>query len=151
MVDIKYDISDYMTKNVSTLSPSAKVREVAEVMTREDIGSIVVTEDERVVGIVTERDLVKRCLAKTMDLNTTKLSNIMSKPVITADINKHVMYDVAELMKKNKIKHIPIMDGDKLVGIITTDNIANNLEDFGFLVASRSSRIISYFKEIMEK
>jgi CBS domain-containing protein len=103
------------------------VREAAKIMTNKEIGSLVAVKDEDVFGIITEKDITKA--AASGDLSK-KMSNFMSKQVFTIDVDES-LEDVAELMAKNKVKHLPVVDEEsgKLVGIISASEIIQHVED----------------------
>lgn len=97
------------------------VKEAARIMSNRNIGSLIVLKDNKIAGIITERDIMKNvsCLGK-------KISSIMSKNVVTIDHNES-LENAALIMTERKIKRLPIVDGGKLVGIITaTDIVANS-------------------------
>ena len=97
------------------------VREAAKIMSNRNIGSLIVLENNKIVGIITERDIMKNasCLGK-------KISSVMSKNVVTVDHNES-LENASLIMTERKIKRLPVVDNGKLVGIITaTDIIANS-------------------------
>ena len=107
------------------------IKEAAKIMAKKDIGSLVAVKEGKILGIITERDVIKNI--ESLD---KKISAIMNKTVVTVNFEEEID-NAAILMKKNKIKRLPVMDdSDKLVGIITaTDLIANSdeiNEDFLF-------------------
>lgn len=113
-------IKDLMKKVVST-EKDLKLKEAAKIMSRMRIGSLILLKDKNIVGILTERDVIKN-ISK---LNK-KISKIATRKVITAESDKNIDY-AAKLMAKNKIKRLCVVEKGKLVGIITaTDIIANS-------------------------
>lgn len=126
-------ISDVMTKNVVTVEASHSVRYSATVMNRFEIGCLVVTEDGAVVGIITERDFVKKIVAEGRDPSKTLVKEIMSRPVIVV-APETPLDDAVRLMVKHKIKKLPVMSKyegeDRLVGLVTLTDIARFQPEF---------------------
>jgi len=98
------------------------VRETAIAMDRANLGSILVTSNRRVVGIVTERDLVRKILATTKD-SATKVKHVMSTPMVVVN-PEATIEEAAEIMSNNKIRRLAVADKQRLVGIITVVDIA---------------------------
>jgi CBS domain-containing protein len=117
-----------MTKNVITISSSASIIEAAKLMREKRIGSLVILQDEKPVAIVTEDDLARRVLAEDLDPKTSVLK-VASKPLITTSPNKAVN-DAAKLMRKNKIRRLPVVSKNKtLVGIVTTTDLLKYISE----------------------
>jgi CBS domain-containing protein len=104
------------------LPPTASITEAAKKMADRLIGSVLVMEGDKLVGIFTERDLLNRVVAKNLDPKSTKLSEVMSKNVCTIPVQKTVE-DCFQKMEETKCRHIPIVDGNKVVGVVTMRNI----------------------------
>jgi len=115
-------VRDIMTKNVRVVRPDTSVQEVVATMNKFNIGSIVVVQGERPVGIITERDILKRQVEPCLAPETLTARHIMSSPVITIDENLSIE-EAARLMTKKRAKRLPVMNGGKLVGIITYTDI----------------------------
>ena len=110
-----------MRKNVISIDSSMTVKDAATMMDDTNVGCVVITRGNAPIGIITERDFVKRIVSQEMDL-ATPLADVMSFPLITVD-SEDTIWDAAEIMKKNKIHKVPVQDDGKLVGIITTTDI----------------------------
>lgn len=104
------------------LPPQATVLEASQKMAEYLIGSILVMEGERLVGIFTERDLLNRVVAKALDPQKTTLTQVMSKNVCTIPFQATVE-ECYMKMEETKCRHIPVVDGDKVVGVVTMRNI----------------------------
>ncbi len=116
-------VKDVMTKNVVTANLDASVIEIAELMKRYGIGSVVVIDDKRnPVGIVTERDLVIKVLAEHRSPAETRVREIMSKPIISVS-SKTGLLDAARIMARRNIRRLVVIDEGKLVGIVTSKDI----------------------------
>lgn len=106
-----------MTKKVVTVDPNRKVLDALQTMARKGIGSLVVVENETPVGMITERDIIRR-LARRRDTLDKKVSSIMSKPLIYVSPETSVL-DSIRIMKKNNIRRLPVVGGSRLKGLIT--------------------------------
>lgn len=117
-------VRDAMTKDVKVVRPDTPVKEVVATMNKFSIGSIIVVQGNRPVGIITERDILKRMVEPCLAPETLTARYVMTSPVITISETANID-EAAKLMAKKKVKKLPVMNGDKLVGIITfTDIVA---------------------------
>ena len=115
-------ISDVMTPNPKTVKPNDSIQTAASIMRDEDAGVVPVVEGGRVVGMVTDRDIVIRAVADG-DFNA-KISDIVSDDVITATPDMSTA-DAAELMGEHQIRRLPVVDeADTLVGIVSLGDLA---------------------------
>jgi CBS-domain-containing membrane protein len=115
-------VKDVMRKNVVVAKPELTIREASQVMADMHIGSLVVRDGDKVVGIVTERNVLLS-VAKGLDTDGTTVDCIMSKKVVTIGPDKKLS-EAVSVMVEHKIKKLPVMDGAKLVGMITASDIA---------------------------
>ncbi len=111
-----------MSPNVLTALRSTNVAKAAKRMAEVDVGSIVVVEDKKPVGILTERDVLMKVVAEDVKASTVRVGKIMSAPIITISPDKDIV-EAARIMAKNKIRRIPVVEAGKLVGIITSSDI----------------------------
>lgn len=117
------NIGKLMVKNVITLQKDSSVHEAVILLNKNKIGCIVVVNNGNIAGIVTERDLLERVLEKCRNPKETKVSEIMTRNVITGTPDMDTL-DATRLMFKLKVKKLPITEGNRLVGIITLTDIA---------------------------
>ncbi len=106
-------------------NPSESIFKISNLMKERKVGSIIIiNQDDQnyPIGIITERDIVRRVISDNKDPKHTKATEIMSKPLITIEINTFV-YDVSVKMVKNKIRRLPVVKGKTLSGIITITDI----------------------------
>ena len=115
-------LSEIMSK-AFVVDSEISVKEAAKIMSDKNIGNLIVMRDEKIVGIVTERDVIKNISSLG-----SRVSSIMSKNVITIDKNDS-LENAAELMAEKKIKRLPVLNKGELVGIITATDIIANAED----------------------
>ncbi len=115
---------DAMTRNVVTASPDETVVEAAKKMDENRIGSVVVVDsDGRVIGVLTEADIVRRVVARGLDPRTTRVADVMTPNPVTVNEDTPLTY-VADLMRSKDIGHIPVVDeAGKVVGIIARSDI----------------------------
>lgn len=118
-------VKDIMTKNVVSIGVDNSIFEAAELMASKGRGCLVIMDGELLMGIVTERDIIRRAVAKRMPLDT-KISEIMSKGVFVVDPDASLK-EAARLMSSNKIRRLPVMKQNKLVGIVVAADFVRNL------------------------
>jgi CBS domain-containing protein len=123
-------LRDIMTEQVVTASPRTPVRAVAELMRDRNVGSVVLSDDAgRPVGMITDRDLTIGVLAGRGD-PATAAEDCATAPVVTGEPDM-LLEEAAGLMVSHRIRRLPVLDGETLVGIVTLDDIAvrtGNLE-----------------------
>jgi len=121
---------EVMTKDPVCSLPNTPVKKVAQLMKRENIGSIPIVEDEQtrtLVGIVTDRDLALKIVAKGRDANATKVGKVMTRQVVTCRAEDDVQ-KALDVMANNQLRRIPIVDDDnRIVGIIAQADVATRL------------------------
>jgi CBS domain-containing protein len=119
-------VRDIMTKNVVTIEINRTALEAAKIMAEKGISSLIVLNDQDPVGIVTERDFVKKICIKELNVSRVKINEVMSKIRTFAD--PEIPIEVAvQRMVNHKIRRLPIMEDGKVVGIITVTDLAKYL------------------------
>lgn len=121
MVEDKISVKDSMVTNVITVEPSEVVTNAAQLMIKNDIGGLVVVDENKPVGIITEKDFTE-LIASEKDPHEIKIEEAMSKPLITISPDAGII-DAARLMTESHIRKLPVPKGDNLVGIITAEDI----------------------------
>ena len=117
-------VRDVMSKDLRVVRPDTSVKEVVATLNKFDIGSIVVVQSERPVGIITERDILRRALGASLVPEALTARQIMTSPVITIDQSASID-EAAELMARKKVKKLLATDGEKIAGMLTfTDIVA---------------------------
>jgi len=114
-------VKDAMRKTVISIDSAMTVKDAATMMDDANVGCVVITRGNAPIGILTERDFVKKIVSQEKSLDTP-LAEVMSFPLITVDSNDTV-WDAAEIFKANNIHKAPVQDDGKLVGILTTTDI----------------------------
>lgn len=120
-------IEEIMSKNVVMISPEETMAEAAGVMGEEHIGSLIVKKYETPVGIVTERDLLSKVLAKGKDLRKTTVESVMSYPLVTICSDAKIK-EAAQMMIKKKGR-LAVFECGKLVGVITASDLIKSFPD----------------------
>lgn len=115
-------VEDVMVEDVITVDSDAPVMEAVGLMNKHEIGCLIVVRRGKAVGIVTERDLLKRVLAESRDPKKTRVRQIMSKPLIFGEPNMDVE-DAARFMFKMKIKKLPVVESGDLLGLVTLTDL----------------------------
>ena len=115
-----------MRRNVVVARPEMPILEAARLMGNQDVGSIVICEDDKPVGIVTERDFLRKVIAGSQDPKTTRLKDIMSAPVVCVNPSVSIR-EAARLILENSIRRLPVVEEGKLVGIITARDITGSI------------------------
>lgn len=122
-------LSDIMTKNVVVVDVSTTAFEAAKTMSEREIGGLVVTQQKKPIGIITERDLLKKVVAKNLKPDQVKVSDIMSTPLITTPPNTP-LYTAADIMSKKHIRRLVIVKDDSPVGIVTSTDVMKSLDKY---------------------
>lgn len=116
-------VEDAMVKEVITIDEKSTIKEAADLMNRFEIGCLIVTKNRKAVGILTERDLLKRVVSQTKNPRKTKVETVTSKPLIVVEPDMD-LEEAAKLMFKLKIKKLPVVENGRLVGLVTLTDLA---------------------------
>lgn len=148
-------VREFMTTPVVTLAPEATVNEASKLMADKKISCVVVEKDSKPEGIITEKDILD-LFAKKACTEETPLEDVMSKPVEFAGSDSNIDY-VAKMMITNNIRHIPIIGGGKLVGMVAESDILR--QDAKLIARVRKNigwdyiepRVAEEIKELLDK
>ena len=117
-------VKEVMHPGVAWVQPDSPLAEIARMMRDEDVGSIPVGENDRLVGMVTDRDIVVRGLAGGGDCSKLKARDVMTKPIVYCRADEDVE-DSIRIMEKNRIRRLPVIDENKrMVGMLALGDIA---------------------------
>ncbi|UCE16036.1 MAG: CBS domain-containing protein [Candidatus Bathyarchaeota archaeon] len=133
------EVKDVMVKNVMTVEAEATVMETAKLMNKHDIECLVVMKRGKPVGMVTERDILKRVLLKSKVPQKTKVSKIMSKPLVVSERQTDIR-DAVRLMVEGGIKRLPVVEDSHLLGLVTFTDIVRSSAYFERIISSFCSR-----------
>jgi CBS domain-containing protein len=116
-------VRDAMTEDPRTIGASASVVEAARLMREEHIGSLPVTEDERLVGMITDRDITTRVVAESAVPETTSVGDVYSRDLISVEPNND-LEEALQLMARHQVRRLPVVENGRLVGIVAQADIA---------------------------
>ena len=121
--DVSLRVEDVMVKEVITIDEDFTVKEAAEIMNKFEIGCLIGVRKGKAMGILTERDVLKRVVAQGRDASKTKVKDAMTSPLVIAEPGMDLA-EAVKLMFQMKIKKLPVVDGKRLVGLVSLTDIA---------------------------
>ncbi len=121
MLRIKF-LLENKEKTVWSIGPDEPVLRAIQLMSDKSIGALPVCDDDELVGIISERDYARKVILKGHSSAQTRVAQIMATPVITVTPD-HNVHDCMELMTEKRIRHLPVLDKGKLVGIISIGDL----------------------------
>ena len=143
-------VGQLMTERLETINPSDTAQEAAKKMRDKKVSSLVVTDvEDKPVGIVTERDLVRQVCTKVINSNDVIVHRIMSSPLATIDANSSVEV-AADIMIQNKVRHLLVVDENKVLGIVTPSDFTGYLKE-KLNLDDVNARILQSLKEDEEE
>ena len=116
-------VGDVMVREVITVDENSTVKEAVDIMNEFQIGSLIVLEKGKAIGIVTERDFLRRVIGEGKDVKNTRVGEIMTTPLVVVEPSTD-LEEAVKLMFQRKIKKLAVVDAKKLVGIVTLTDIA---------------------------
>ncbi len=116
-------VRDAMTEDPRSIGASASVVDAARLMRAEHIGSLPVIEDERLVGMITDRDITTRVVAESAAPETTSVGDVYSRDLISVEPN-HDLEEALELMARHQVRRLPVVESGRLVGMVAQADIA---------------------------
>ena len=121
-------IAEIMSTGVHTVTPDTTLREAAEIMRDEDVGDVVVTSSGRLHGILTDRDIVVRCVAEGGDPETIRAGDVCSTEIVTVPRQSSVK-DAAHVMRTATVRRLPVVDDDEVVGVVAMGDLARAVDE----------------------
>ncbi len=122
-------VREVMTPTIVSVDASASVKDAANLMLEKGIGSVIVMEGEKPVGIMTERDILKRVVVKGLDPATTKVKEVMSSPLVTVKADTYIV-DASRIMAEKNIRRLLVVEDSKAVGIVTEKDLLRALNSY---------------------
>lgn len=116
-------VSEIMTREPSTLTPASTIGEAATIMRQDDCGSVPIVDAGRLVGIITDRDIVVRVLAGGKDPKTTRISDAMTADPVTVAPDTSVD-EAQKVMADRQVRRLPVVEGGRLVGLVVIGQVA---------------------------
>jgi CBS domain-containing protein len=118
-------VRDIMARNVKTVRVDDTALEAVTKMNKFHIGSVIVTNNGRPIGIITERNILQRIVEPRLDPAVVAVKDIMSSPLVSVDANAAVE-EAAQIMARRRIKKLPVVEKDKLIGVVSTSDIVRS-------------------------
>ncbi len=140
-------VHDVMVRDVITVGAEATVWEAVDLMNKHEIGCLVVMKAAKPVGIVTERDMLKRVLAGLEHPEKLKVKEIMSKPLVAAKPQMDIE-DAAGIMLKRRIKKLPVVENGHLVGLVTLTDLVFS---YYYKKTSQRVKVMNYIEGMVTK
>jgi CBS domain-containing protein len=116
-------VRDAMTGSPHSIGASASVVEAARMMREQHIGSLPITDDEKLVGMITDRDITTRVVAEAADPKTTSVADVYSRDLISVEPDND-LEQALQLMARHQVRRLPVVENGKLVGIVAQADIA---------------------------
>lgn len=120
--DVYRPLSVLMRREIQAIDREATLMTVAKRMAEKRIGALMVTQAGEMTGIVTERDLLRKCMANNQDPAQVRAGSVMTQPLIDIDINRTV-HDASDLMAEKQIRHLPVTENRRIVGILSVRDL----------------------------
>ncbi len=120
-------VRDAMSSRPRSVGESTSVQQAARLMKEEDVGSLPVVEDDRLVGIVTDRDIVVRGVAERSDVSSLPVMAVASHEVTTVAPDED-LDEALKTMAREQVRRLPVVDGDRLVGILAQADVARDAD-----------------------
>jgi CBS domain-containing protein len=117
-----YKVCDAMTREPITVEPETSICDCAKVMKKKHVGGLLVTKGKKLLGIITEQDIVRKAVAPNLDCSKVPVKKLMAKNLITIGPEADI-YDALIRMRDNNIRHLPIVDGGNIIGLLTLKDI----------------------------
>ncbi len=118
------EIGDYMSSPVKSIDSELTVQEAAQQMHATNVGAVLVRIYDKYVGILTETDLSRKIVAKGLNPETTMVSSVMTKPILSMDRYMPVI-EAEKFMKEKNIRHLAVTEEDKIVGILSVKDLVS--------------------------
>jgi len=132
-------VKDVMVTSIITIDAEDTVKKAAELMEKHDIGCLIVISYGNPIGIITERDVLKKLVLQRRDPMKTKVGNIMSAPLITSHPQNDIR-DAVRLMNERRIKKLPVIEDGNLIGLVSLTDVMRSLAYFEHVISSLCAR-----------
>jgi len=132
-------VKDVMVKSIITVEAEDTVKKAAELMDKHNIGCLIVINYGNPVGILTERDMLKKVILERRDPGKTKVGNIMSAPLVTSHPQVEIR-DAVRLMNERRIKKLPVIEDGNLIGLVSLTDVMRSLAYFEHVISSLCDR-----------
>lgn len=124
LVDTVNKLLDRKGNQIWSVTPDRSVYDAVEVLSTRNIGALLVMEEDKLVGIMSERDYARKVVLKGKSSRQTPVKDIMISPVITVT-PRHRVEGCMKIMTENRIRHLPVVEGEKVVGVLSIGDLVN--------------------------
>ncbi len=124
-----YDVLNDKGNEIWTVDPDTSVYEALEIMADKNVGALVVVDDERLIGIFSERDYARRLALEGKRSRDTPVKEIMTEVVATVS-SSHSMKDCMEFMTNQRVRHLPVMEGERLIGLVSIGDVVKSIMSY---------------------
>ena len=121
-------VKDYMSHDVRSIHKDATIKQAGQLLQKHKVGSLIVDDGSRYIGIITDSDLTRRAVAKGFDPNTATVASCMSRSLITMEEDE-ALADAMSLMKKQGIRHLPVTADATIIGVLSVSDLLRAFED----------------------
>jgi CBS domain-containing protein len=118
------EILDHKGGQVWTIAPDATVFEAIQMMSEKNIGALLVTEREKLIGVISERDYTRKVALKGKTSKELKVREILSDHVLSVT-PRHTIEECMRLMTENRVRHLPVLDAEKITGVVSIGDLVN--------------------------
>jgi CBS domain-containing protein len=118
------EILEHKGSTVWTIAPDATVFEAIQMMSDKNIGAVLVTEREKLIGIISERDYTRKVAIKGKSSKELKVRDIITDRVLSVTPN-HTVEECLRLMTERRVRHLPVLDGEKIIGLVSIGDLVN--------------------------
>ncbi len=129
-------VKDIMIKKIITAKPEQTIQEAAELMGKNRVGCLIVTKDKQPIGMATESDIIKKVVAANLNASKTRVGDVMTAPLVFGNTSDDLV-ETSNRMVKTHIRRLPIIEGGKLVGILTDTDIVRAMPNMINLLSER--------------
>ncbi len=120
-------VRDVMTSNVRAAASTESLADAAQMMKEEDVGSLPVVEDDRLIGILTDRDIIVRAVAERVDPQSISVGDVASRELVTVEPDQD-LDEALSLMARHRVRRLPVVADGRLVGILAQADVAIKAE-----------------------
>ena len=131
---MSYLVKDYMHTQLLTVDVGVSVLDVSKLMAEKGVGYAIALEKKKPAGIVTEKDLVLKVMAKEKNPSTMRVSEVMSTPLVTVDLDA-TLEDAVKTMAKHQIRRLPVTKNNVIYGVFTSRDLTRHFSDYEDKVA----------------
>jgi CBS domain-containing protein len=121
-VSTGYTVADAMTQEPVTISSNKTLREASKIMAKEHVGSLLVKEEDKIIGILTEQDIVRKGVASSGNTALKKVKEVMETNLTTTTPDEDI-FEALRIMRDYNIRHLPVIHQGKFVGLVTLKDI----------------------------